>query len=362
MPLCARLVRVHWTNRKLLEWKTSSEAERSTRADLRGFFRTMFFAPALATVMLVWLAVQRVDVLAIAGPWLGVWIASPLIAWWLSRPLAQPAIRLTDKQRMFLRHLSRKTWRYFETFVTAEENWLPPDNVQVNSEEVVASRTSPTNIGMALLADLAAYDFGYCSVARLLDRTQSTFDTLTQMERYRGHFFNWYNTRTLAPLTPRYVSTVDSGNLAGHLLVLGSGLRKLMDSEILPRRVFDGLRDTLGVLLEEARGGKRVANEGSVPQIDSRTFRTIERQIEELERRSYSLSSAVGLLPRLIDEAAEMREHRPPTRGAGMVGRRVRACECRSSGGCASTRRLDDDPAAAARASGKTARRSRFSD
>src|SRR5262249_1770772 len=130
---------------------------------------------------------------------------------------------------------------------------LPLDNVSQNSELVTAQRTSPTNIGMALLADLAAYDFGYCSAAQLLWRTQNTFQTLSRMERYRGHFFNWYETDTLEPLQPTYVSTVDSGNLAASLLVLASGYAGLSEAKILPPRMFGGLRDTLLVLLEEAR-------------------------------------------------------------------------------------------------------------
>ena len=135
-----------------------------------------------------------------------------------------------------------------------EDNWLPPDNIQQNPDLVVAPRTSPTNIGMALLADLAAYDFGYCSAAQLLVRTQHTFETLSRMERYRGHFFNWYDTRSLAPLHPRYVSTVDSGNLAANLLVLASGCAELSEAPVLPPRMFGGLRDTLRVLLDVARG------------------------------------------------------------------------------------------------------------
>src|SRR5207237_4692857 len=133
----------------------------------------------------------------------------------------------SDQQRRFLGKLSRRTWRYFEVFVTAEENWLPPDNIQEQPNQSVASRTSPTNIGMALLANLAAYDFGYCSVGRLLERTQKTFGTLTRMERHRGHFYNWYDTHSLKPLPPLYVSTVDSGNLVGTLLVLRGGLLEL---------------------------------------------------------------------------------------------------------------------------------------
>ena len=118
--------------------------------------------------------------------------------------------------------------------MTARSNWLPPDNVQMNGEVVVAARTSPTNIAMALLSDLAACDFGWCSVGRLADRVGCTFDTLGSLERHRGHLLNWYDIHTLAPLLPQYVSTVDSGNLVGSLLVLAEGLEELMDAAVPP--------------------------------------------------------------------------------------------------------------------------------
>jgi hypothetical protein len=143
-------------------------------------------------------------------------------------------VRLERKQVVFLRMLALKTWSFFDHVVGREDNWLPPDNVQENPD-VVAHRTSPTNMGLSLLANLAAHDFGYLSTERLIARTASTFATMQRMERYRGHFFNWYDTRTLEPLPPRYVSTVDSSNLAGHLLTLQPGLRGLADQKIFPR-------------------------------------------------------------------------------------------------------------------------------
>ena len=121
-----------------------------------------------------------------------------------------------QEQLIFLRRTARKTWHFFETFVTAQENWLPPDNFQEIPAPAIASRTSPTNIGLALLANLAARDFGYISTGRLIRRTQDTLGAMQRLERYRGHFYNWYETRTLHPLLPLYVSSVDSGNLAGH--------------------------------------------------------------------------------------------------------------------------------------------------
>ena len=188
--------------------------------------------------------------------------------------------------------LSRRTWRYFEVFVTAEENWLPPDNFQEHPAPVIASRTSPTNIGMALLANLAACDFGYCTVGRLLERTEQTLDTLGRMDRYRGHLYNWYDTRSLQPLRPHYVSTVDSGNLAGHVLVLRSGLLELAESDLLPSRAVGGLRDTVRVLLDVARGRERPGNGRGVPLVPADVLRKLERLEEQLESSILKLSSS----------------------------------------------------------------------
>ena len=228
------------------------------------------------------------------------------MAWWLSRPLSAPPLLLSDKQRIFLDKLSRRTWRYFEAFVTAEENWLPPDNFQENPTPVVASRTSPTNIGMALLGNLAAYDFGYSSVGQLLDRTQKTFATLARMERYRGHFYNWYDTRSLKPLHPLYVSTVDSGNLAGYLLVLRGGFHEMVDAKVLPPRLFGGLRDTVRVLRDVARGLHRTEEEGRTPLVPPDVLRKIERVERDLEHPPTTLSASVALLQRLAVAAAEI--------------------------------------------------------
>ncbi len=242
------LLRLLITHRRLLEWQTSSDSERTTHTGLTGFYATMWIAPAVALVggfSLVGLQPAQLDV---ALPFLGLWLAAPWIAWWISQPIAPATPKLTAEQLAFLRRTARQTWHYFETFVTAQENWLPPDNFQEAPVAVIATRTSPTNIGLALLANLAARDFGYLSVGGLLQRTQDTLATMQKLERYRGHFFNWYETRTLRPLLPLYVSSVDSGNLAGHLLTLGSGLRELADQKILPEQVFSGLRDTVGIL------------------------------------------------------------------------------------------------------------------
>ena len=292
-----------WTRRNLLEWKTSSDAHRGARTDLGGFFVSMWIGPTLAAVLLLALAV-RADQFLMTGLVLALWFLSPVFAWWLSRPLGESPDRLSQSQRVFLGKLSRRTWRYFEVFVTAEENWLPPDNFQEHPARLIAPRTSPTNIGMALLANLAAYDFGYCSAGSLIDRTQKTFGTLARMEQYRRHFYNWYDTRTLKPLTPLYVSTVDSGNLVGHLLVLRGGLLELMEAQMLAPRLFSGLRDTLRVLLDVARGLRQTEKKDRIPLVAADVLLRMERLEEELQPRPYRLSTTTVLLANLAAGAA----------------------------------------------------------
>jgi cellobiose phosphorylase len=244
------LVRRWVTHRRLLEWRTSQDAERTARFTLAGCYRTLWIAPAVGLGTAAGLAALAPPGWRLTLPGLLTWAAAPALAWWISRPLAVPVPNLAPEQTAFLRRTARRTWEYFATFVTAAEHWLPPDNFQETPSATIATRTSPTNLGLALLANLAARDLGYLSVGGLIRRTKDTLDTMAKLERHRGHFFNWYDTRTLQPLPPRYVSGVDSGNLAGHLLTLGSGLRELADEPILSPHWSAGLRDTAAVLRE----------------------------------------------------------------------------------------------------------------
>src|SRR5439155_18839247 len=171
----------------------------------------------------------------------------------MSRPLARRSAKLTVEQIHFLRKLARRTWAYFEMYVGPDDHGLPPDNVQEQPTVTIARRMSPTNMGLALLANLTAHDFGYLSSGQLILRTTNALRTMESLERYRGHFYNWYNTQTLTPLVPAYVSTVDSGNLAAHLLTLRPGLTALTDAPILSPRWLDGVCDTFALLLDNAR-------------------------------------------------------------------------------------------------------------
>jgi len=242
------LLRLLVTRKRLLEWKTSSDSDLLTCTALASFYARMWIAPLVALASGIFLSIMRADQLPSALPVLGIWFVSPWIAWWISKPIASAPANLTAEQLSFLRVTARRTWHFFDTFVSAQENWLPPDNFQENPNPVIAARTSPTNMGLALLANLAARDFGYLSTGRLIRRTQDSLATMLRLERHRGHFYNWYETRTLQPLHPLYVSSVDSGNLAGHLLTLAAGLREQADEPVYTPQIFAGLRDTLKVL------------------------------------------------------------------------------------------------------------------
>ncbi len=299
--------RVLVTRRRLLEWRTASDAQRSARVDLGGFYISMWVLPAMAVAIALMLGMVRPHALNVAAPVLGLWFLAPSAAWWMSRPIRAARPRLSDEDAVFLRTVARRTWRFFETFIGPTDNYLPPDNYQEDPPQGAAHRTSPTNIGLSLLANLTAYDFGYVSVSDLIQRTTRTLDSVEKLQRYRGHLYNWYETRTLDPLRPLYVSTVDSGNFAGHLLTLSAGL-KLMDAQPLFRReVFSGLRETMDVIAEIARGDARGSDGMSIPQAQRGVRERAARIHEYLERAGpHGLSSSSLLLKRLAGAASDL--------------------------------------------------------
>ncbi|MBK1709115.1 glycoside hydrolase family 94 protein [Marichromatium gracile] len=253
------LWRLWISHRGLLEWVSSADQDHQGWG-VASFYRRMWVGPALAAVTALGLAMANPvavwpAVLWAAGPILALWLSSPAIAWWLSQPLTHREARLTCEQVQFLGRVARKTWAFFETFVGPDDHWLPPDNYQEHPAPVVAHRTSPTNIGLSLLANLAAYDFGYSTVGGLIARTSGVLSTMSALERYRGHCYNWYDTRTLKPLPPLYISSVDSGNLAGHLLTLQPGLLGLIDAPILSPRWLEGIDDSFRILVEALAAG-----------------------------------------------------------------------------------------------------------
>lgn len=246
------ILRVHWrmifSKKKLLEWTPSDIAASEVKNTFTAIYLNMWIAPALSIVLALFLSSMHPLNFLIATPILILWFLAPALTWRLSLPLKEDESGLSEKQLLFLHTVSRKTWAYFETFVNEKEHWLPPDNYQEQPVAVVAQRTSPTNLGLNLLANLTAYDFGYISMKMLLYRTDRAMKTMDTLERYEGHFYNWYDTQTTKPLSPRYVSTVDSGNLIGHLLTLRQGLLLLQEQPAFNTRIFQGIHTTARIV------------------------------------------------------------------------------------------------------------------
>lgn len=252
------VVRTNWrmifTRKKLLQWTPSAAASSWDSMNLRVFYETMWAPPFLAMACTSLLLYTQSHTLMIAAPMLALWFLSPMLAWRLGMPEKEDNAELPEEQKLFLHKSARKTWAFFEEFVTADENWLPPDNYQEQPIAVIAHRTSPTNMGLALLSNLSAYDFGYISGGRLVERCRHTLRTMSQLDRYKGHFLNWYDTLTLLPLLPRYVSTVDSGNLVGHILTLRQGLISLPSQPVFGMRHWEGLHTTAQVVRDLSKG------------------------------------------------------------------------------------------------------------
>jgi cyclic beta-1,2-glucan synthetase len=238
------LVRLGITKRRLLEWETAAaSAHRGGAPRLLVFVRDMIASPAIAAAGVLLVAAARPHALAASLPIFALWTAAPFIAYALSRPVPTQRMVLGAEDRAFFQSVALKTWQYFDRFTGPDDHALPPDNVQFAPDVTIAHRTSPTNIGMALLATVSAHDFGLIESEELARRIDATLTTVESLERHEGHLLNWYDTRSLAPLTPAYVSTVDSGNLAGALLTLSVALRQLGLDDLAARStaLFDAM-------------------------------------------------------------------------------------------------------------------------
>ncbi|MCF8028761.1 MAG: cyclic beta 1-2 glucan synthetase [Desulfobacteraceae bacterium] len=261
------LYRVWFSHRRLLEWTTSATTARTFENENKSgrFWQRMWGAPLVAACVFFLVSAFNPRALFSAAPLLIAWLLSPYIAYRISRPAEIEQEILESGQRYQLRRLARRTWFFFEQFVGPQDYWLPPDHFQQSPLGLVAHRTSPTNIGLFLLSTLSAYDLGYIGLPLLSTRLRNTIDAMEKLERHRGHFLNWYETRSIQPLQPRYVSTVDSGNLAACLLTLGQGCAGLQNAPILRWQQCQGILDTLDVLDDIVAHFKKGAYEAVSP-------------------------------------------------------------------------------------------------
>ncbi len=289
------LVRLAFTKRRLLEWETAAVAA-ARAAGLRGwrgrlqFMLEMIASPAVAVGVGPLVLSTRSEAVVVAMPVLLTWALAPILALWLSLPVTRRVRPLDDEQRRLLRRTARQTWRFFEAVVTEADHWLPPDNYQEMIDgSRLARRTSPTNVGMGLLAALSAYELGYISSRDLVQWVKRTLATLDLLERHEGHLLNWYNTITLQPLLPKYVSTVDSGNLAAALMTVAEALRRLPDAPLDERRALRAVSDAADVLRLRTRsttGLDQVAVDayGQVNRLARTLVAEVDRLLNDTER------------------------------------------------------------------------------
>ncbi|MBB3661037.1 cyclic beta-1,2-glucan synthetase [Rhizobium sp. BK650] len=267
------LYRLFVSRRLLLQWRTAASVGADKQGTILCYYRAMWHAPVLAILSVTFAALSDGGAFQVGIPFALLWICSPAVAWYVSQSAeTEDRLDVPEAVSSELRKIARRTWRYFETFTTAEQNYLPPDNVQETPHVVVATRTSPTNIGVYLLSVISGRQFGWFSFEETIERLEQTIATVDRMEKFRGHLFNWYHTDTLQTLGPRYVSAVDSGNLAGHLIVISSACRDWAEAPSAHvQGNLDGVGDTAGIL------GEVLVD---LPD-DRKTVRPLRRRLEE---------------------------------------------------------------------------------
>ena len=233
------------SKKHLLEWVTAADAERQTPKTIWAFIHRLSKGYFFVLLLLLGALFFNQDAIELSLTVSILWLSGPFLAYWLSQPQLDRKKAITSEDRKYLRALAYDTWRFFEKVVVEEDNWLPPDNLQIDPPNGVAHRTSPTNIGLLLASTLVARDLGYLTTTEMLDRMEQAMDTLEKLQRWQGHFYNWYDTRTLEALLPLYVSTVDSGNMVAYLLAVKQGVREWQSNTLVDQSTIIGLLDRI---------------------------------------------------------------------------------------------------------------------
>ncbi|MBW9087281.1 protein ndvB [Rhizobium wenxiniae] len=267
------LYRLFVSRKLMLEWKTAASIQSNAQGSPTDYYRAMWHAPAIAVLSILLAAIPGDNAFLVGIPFAILWIFSPLVAWYVSQSAeTEDKLFVPENVSVELRKIARRTWRYFEMFVTPEHSYLPPDNYQEKPNPSVAKRTSPTNIGVYLLSTISARHFGWISFAETVERLEQTIATVEKADKFRGHMYNWYHIDTMKPLMPRYVSSVDSGNFAGHLIAISSACRIWAEAPSAHLQGnLDGLGDVAGILGETLK---------ALPD-DRKTVRPLRRRLEE---------------------------------------------------------------------------------
>ena len=244
------LIRLFVVRKNMLQWTTAAQFARSFINDRNKSWWEMAASIILNVIIGTAIILINPTALLVAAPLLLVWILSPQVSDWISKPIIHNSAPLSEPQIKQLRRLARRTWAYFEQYAGPDDHWLPADHFQESPRGYIAHYTTPTNIGLFLLSTLSAYDLGYIGLLELAVRVSSTFENIDKLEHYRGHLLNWYDTATLTSLSPRYISTVDSGNLAACLIALKQGCLALLDAPIVQGQQWQALLVILDILTE----------------------------------------------------------------------------------------------------------------
>ncbi|MFT8807238.1 GH36-type glycosyl hydrolase domain-containing protein [Gluconobacter sp.] len=301
------LARVFVTRKHLLQWVTAAQATEAPREQIQGYFRQMGGAVVIGLLAFGVMFVAAPRVWLIILPFALTWCLSPAIAWKVSQYRASARrLEATDAELVFMRMQARRTWRYFETFVSAADHMLPPDNFQETPAPLVARRTSPTNMGLYLLSIVAACDFGWIGVSDATSRLSDTLGTMLKLPRFRGHFYNWYNTADLAPLPPIYVSTVDSGNLAGHLITLACACEEWIQKGRKSDTWREGVRDALNLAFEEATSASGNFRSSELAQL----IETLLQDMKDGHASQITLAYRVQMLVSQAEELSHLLQRR----------------------------------------------------
>lgn len=299
------LVRLFITRRHLLEWVPTEQVSRERKRVSLGYERHIAGALGIGALALVFPWLAGTDTWPVALPFAALWIAAPAIARWSSKsPTRKARPAATGEDIRTLRLTARRTWRFFETFVTDEDNMLPPDNFQESPSPVIAHRTSPTNIGLYLLSVASAKDFGWIGLNDAVDRLEATFATMKNLDRVRGHFYNWYDTKDLRPLSPAYISTVDSGNLAGHLIGVANACAEWRRSSINDVPSFSGIADALDLVQQEAGPLHSAKPAGAIWAGFDDAYARLSQEVQQVSRMSDASTERIEELAAQADAMA----------------------------------------------------------
>lgn len=277
------IYRMGISKKNILQWTTAKDVEKKSQSDLMGYIRKMNIGILVPILYLAYIFVFKISDMYLLVPLLVLWTISPYIAYTISKDKEEEIVQLEEKDKNTIRRIARKTWDYYEEFVNESSNFLPPDNYQEEPKNAVDYRTSPTNIGFLLISIVGAVDLGYITITNMVEKLINTINTLKDMETYRGHLYNWYDIKTLEPLKPVFISTVDSGNFASYLLVLKQGLIEYKDRPLINKAIFDGLKDTLYLA-------------GYEDKKDSDIFQLIDFEY------NYSIEKTIENLNKLLEE------------------------------------------------------------